>query len=64
MEIVYFADPKKELEKKDISDRVHKAELGIPTSERSIYSWLKMARGIFARERGLRVAGIKRKSLQ
>lgn len=54
VEIVYFTDPKKDLEKGDISDRVHRAELEIPASEKSIYRWLKTARMIFSKERGLR----------
>ncbi len=54
VEIVYFTDPDKELEKNDISNRVHQAELEIPASERSIYGWLYKARKIFAEERGLR----------
>ena len=55
VELVYFAEPKRELERNDISDRVHQAELAIPASERSIYGWLARARRIFAEERGLRL---------
>ena len=55
IEMVYFVAPKKQLKKGDISDRVHKAELAIPASERQIYRWLKQARGFFAMERGLRL---------
>lgn len=54
VEIVYFADAERPLERNDISDRVHQAELTIPASERSIYGWLYKARKIFAEERGLR----------
>lgn len=54
VEIVYFTDADKSLEKNDISDRVHQAEIEIPASERSIYEWLAKARRIFAEERGLR----------
>lgn len=54
VEIVYFTEPEKDLEKGDISDRVHKAELTIPASERSIYRWLFKARKFFAKERGMR----------
>ena len=54
VEIVYFTDADKPLEKNDISDRVHQAEIEIPASERSIYEWLAKARRIFAEERGLR----------
>lgn len=54
VEIVYFADPEKELESGDIYNRVHKAEINIPASERSIYYYLKKARLLFAENRGLR----------
>lgn len=65
VEIVYFEEPNKPLEKGTISDRVHKAEQEIPASERSIYEWLARARRIFAKERGLRVTKKRmQKSLQ
>lgn len=56
VEIVYFTEPEKDLEKGDISDRVHKAELEIPASEQSVYKWLRKARKMFAKERGLRIS--------
>ena len=59
VEIVYFTDAEKDLEKNDISNRVHKAELYIPASEQSVYRYLKKAREIFAEERGLRISGKK-----
>lgn len=59
VEIVYFTDAEKDLERNDISDRVHKAELHIPASEKSVYRYLKKAREIFAEERGLRIDGRK-----
>lgn len=55
VEIVYFTDPDKPLERGDISDRVHMAELSIPASSRHIYRWLRQARDLFAIERGLRL---------
>jgi hypothetical protein len=55
VEMVYFERCWEELRRGDIQDRVHKAELTIPASERSIYYWLKKARLIFAKERGLRL---------
>ena len=61
VEIVYFTDAEKDLEKNDISNRVHKAELHIPASEQSVYRYLKKAREVFAEERGLRISG-KQKS--
>lgn len=56
VEMVYFADADKELQKGEMSKRVHKAEMEIPASEQSIYNWLKKARKIFASERGLRIS--------
>lgn len=55
IEIVYFKEADKELEKGDIYDRVHAAELDIPASERSIYYYLGQARELFAERRGLRI---------
>ncbi len=55
VEIVYFTDAGKELEKGDISKRVNKAEIEIPASTITIYRWLKNARFIFSQERGLRI---------
>lgn len=56
VEIVYFADAQRPLERNDISDRVHRAEMEIPASEKSVYRYLKKAREIFAEERGLRIS--------
>lgn len=55
VEIVYFTKPDQELEKGEISRRVHQAEMEIPASERNIYLWLRRVRRIFAKERGLRI---------
>jgi hypothetical protein len=55
IEMVYFKDCWKDLEKGDIQERVHFAEINIPVSERQIYYWLKKARDTFAEERGLRL---------
>jgi CRISPR/Cas system CMR-associated protein Cmr5 small subunit len=55
IEIVYFSDADKKLEKGDIHNRVCKAELDIPASEKTIYRWLSKARKIFAENRGLRI---------
>jgi hypothetical protein len=55
VEYVYFKNCWKDLEKGDITERVHYAELHIPASERQIYYWLKKARLVFAEERGLRL---------
>ena len=53
VDIVYFKGCVEKNE--DIKRKVHIAELNIPASESSIYRWLKLARKIFANERGLRV---------
>ncbi len=55
VEMVYFTDADKELKKREISERVHKAEMAIPASERNVYNWLRYARRVFAKERGLRL---------
>jgi hypothetical protein len=55
LRMVYMADPDKDIERGDIQERTHRAELIIPASERSIYGWLSKARYIFTQERGLRV---------
>jgi hypothetical protein len=55
IELVYFINAGKELEKGDIKDRVHKASLEIPASERQIYKWLSKARELFAEKRELRI---------
>ena len=55
IELVYFVDADKDLQKNDISIRVSKASLNIPCGERSVYRALKKARCIFAEERGLRI---------
>lgn len=55
IEIVYFADCWKDLERGDISTRVHEAEIMIPASEKTVYRWLRSIREMFAKERGLRI---------
>ena len=55
IEYVYFEDSWKDLEKGDIHNRVHHAEIFISASERQIYYWLKKARTTLAEERGLRL---------
>lgn len=54
IEIVYFEEPKKPLNKGEISNRVQKACMETFNSERSIYYILKSVRLNFAEERGLR----------
>lgn len=55
IEVVYFADVDKDLETGDIKNRVTRASIEIPASERSIYGWLKQARALFSYQRGLRI---------
>lgn len=55
IDYVYFKDCWREIERGDIQDRVHYAEIHIPASERMIYYWLRKARRMVAMERGLRL---------
>ena len=52
---VYFAAPSSPLLKGEISARVAAFAKEYPTCERCVYRWLKRARGLFARLRGLRI---------
>jgi hypothetical protein len=54
LKMVYMAEPHRDPQRGEISERVHKAELFIPASEKTIYRWLSTARRVFADERGLR----------
>ena len=57
VEMVYMAPGQEQRKEKGyISARVAAAAISIPASERSIYYWLKIARVIFAKERGLRIS--------
>ena len=58
VELVYFTDADKELQMGDIKNRVIRASMEIPASERSVYMWLKKARDLFAYQRGLRIKKI------
>ncbi len=55
IDMVYFQNPFKELERNEISSRVANASLRIPCSERQVYRYLKSARDLFAFERKLRI---------
>lgn len=55
VEMIYFAEPGVKLDKGEIARRVLVASLQIPASERQVYYWLKEARLLFCRERGLRL---------
>ena len=54
VEMVYFECPQRAIKRGEISERVVKASLYIPTCERTVYYYLRKARLIFAYERGLR----------
>ena len=56
VEIVYFTAPEQKLKRGDIIDRVRRACIELPADERTVYRYLKMARRMFAEERGLRSA--------
>ncbi len=56
VEIVYFTAPEQKLKRGDIIDRVRRACIELPADERTVYRYLKMARRMFAQERGLRSA--------
>ena len=55
LKIVYMTAPDLDINRGDIQDRVHHAEINIPASERTIYNWLGDARKLFAEKRGLRM---------
>lgn len=52
---VYLLDPEHELGYGEISDRIEEAGRWIPASEKSVSNWLRDARAILTRERGLRM---------
>ncbi len=54
VEMVYFECPQRAIKRGEISERVVKVSLYIPTCERTVYYYLRKARLIFAYERGLR----------
>ena len=56
LRMVYLDRPGEELEPGDVSDRIIKAALAVPTSDRTVYRLLAKARRFFAEERGLRTS--------
>lgn len=52
---VYFVQPNKELKRGELTERIRRHAIKSYSSERNIYSWLKEARTLFAKKRGLRV---------
>lgn len=55
LQAVYFVLPNKPLRKGDISARVLRYSLSVPTDERTVYRWLKEGRDLFTALRGLRI---------
>lgn len=55
LELVYFPNPRRELVRNEISDRVTYACTDIPCARATVYRKLKIARDVFAIERGLNV---------
>ncbi len=55
VEAVYFTDPKAQLRKGDISNRVRRYAYENHTDERTVYRWLKEARLLCAAVRGLSI---------
>ena len=51
---VYFVAPRQEIERGSISARVEAIAAGYPVSTRMVYRWLRVARDLFGRVRGLR----------
>lgn len=55
VEMVYFVFPDREIRKGEIQERARRAALAIFADERTVYRYLKIAREIFAKERGLSI---------
>ncbi len=55
IEEIYFVFPAKPLKRGEVTDRVIKHSMQISTDERTVYRWLKEARLVCARFRGLRI---------
>ena len=51
---VYFVAPRQEIERGSISARVEAFAVEYPTSVPSVYRWLRVARHLFGKVRGLR----------
>lgn len=51
---VYFVAPRQEIERGNISARVEAFGAEYPVSTRMVYRWLRVARDLFGRVRGLR----------
>ena len=51
---VYFVAPRQEIERGSISARVEAFAVGLPAAPSTVYRWLRTARDLFGKVRGLR----------
>ncbi len=51
---VYFVAPRQEIERGSISARVEAFAVGLPAAPSTVYRWLRTARDLFGKARGLR----------
>jgi hypothetical protein len=51
---VYFVAPQREIERGSISARVEAFAVGLPAAPSTVYRWLRTARDLFGKVRGLR----------
>ena len=51
---VYFVAPRQEIERGSISARVEAFAIGLPAAPSTVYRWLRTARDLFGKVRGLR----------
>ena len=51
---VYFVAPRQEIERGSISARVEAFAVGLPAAPSTVYRWLRTARDLFGKIRGLR----------
>lgn len=58
LDTVYFTEPLREIRRGEIQERVIFAAMLVPTSEPTVYRHLRLARTVFAVERGLRCANV------
>lgn len=56
LRMVYMDRPREPMEPGDVSQRIVRASLAVPTSERTVHRLLAKARRVFAEERGLRTS--------
>ncbi len=54
VDAIYFVQPRQHLKRGELTARVHRHAITSYVAERNVYSWLKEARELFAKKRGLR----------